>query len=128
MLMNGKIVAAAFATFLALALGGCDSPEPAAPKQERIKIANPHHEGLAKLSEPMRHLALMRAIRDTGHRCKRVESGAHQQEHEDLQMWVARCEDRRLWAVFIGANANIQVRNCADAQRLGLPPCRAPST
>lgn len=91
-----------------------------------IKIENPHHEQLQALSEPMQKLGLMRAIRDSGKQCKRVESAAYQEDHQGLAMWVARCADERLWAIFIAPSGDIQVRNCDEAAQLGLPQCRPP--
>ncbi|MFN3943498.1 MAG: hypothetical protein ACK4K7_01045 [Allosphingosinicella sp.] len=89
-----------------------------------IRVENEHHDGLLALSEPMRNLALMRAIRDNGMRCRRVDKGAYQEDHLNMPMWVARCEDNREWQVFIAATGDLQVRNCAEAAQLGLPECR----
>lgn len=103
--------------------GGGDGAEPR--KAKAITIRNKHHEDLTALPENLRRIGLMRAIRDTGNRCPlRVESGAYQGEHEGLAMWTARCDDNRQWAVFIAPNGDLQVRNCADMEQLGLPRCR----
>jgi hypothetical protein len=111
---------------LMAALGACDSGSPEAPAPKPIEISNPHHEGLMRLSQPMRHLALMRAIRDSGKRCRRVEAGAYQEQYRNMAMWVARCQDQRQWAIYLAPNGDVQARDCAQQQQLGLPACRAP--
>ncbi len=108
---------------LAFALAGCEDGAPPG-NVTQIRVANPHSDQLKALSGPMRHLALMRAIRDSGKRCRRVEAGAYQQYYQGLEMWVALCNDGRHWAVFIGSNADIQVRDCAENAQLDLPVCR----
>lgn len=108
---------------LALALAACDD---GAPPQNvtQIRIANPHSDQLKALSEPMQRLGLMRAIRDSGKRCRRVEAGAYQQHYQGLEMWVALCNDGRHWAVFIAPTADIQIRDCTENAQLDLPVCR----
>lgn len=108
---------------LALMIGGCeqgDLPE----NVTKISVANPHSDRLKSLPQDLRHLGLMRAIRDSGRRCKRVVNGGHQQQHSGMAMWVAMCEDGRHWAIFIAPNADVQVRLCEDMGRLELPQCR----
>ncbi len=109
---------------IALLLAGC---EDGAPEKDvaQVRAANPHSDQLRAMSEPSRNLGLYRAIRDSGQRCKRVESGGYQQEYRNLAMWTARCSDSGDWAVFIAPNADVQVRPCADLKTLGLPECRA---
>ena len=75
---------------LALMIGGCeqgDLPE----NVTKISVANPHSDRLKTLPQDLRHLGLMRAIRDSGRRCKRVVNGGHQQQHQGMAMWVAMC-------------------------------------
>lgn len=113
----------AAAVLLLLGTAGCDDGR--APEGARhIRIANPHHDQLAALPENLRRLGLMRAIRDSGRRCRRVEAGRYQQDYRDLAMWVALCNDGRYWAIFIAGNADIQVRECAHMRELDLPQCR----
>lgn len=106
-----------------LALAGCESGAPT-PDRKQIKVENPHHDQLAALSEPMQRLGIMRAIRDSGRRCTRVEATAHQQDYRGMEMWVALCDDGRYWAVFIAPNGDIQTRNCQEHAQLNLPQCR----
>jgi hypothetical protein len=119
--------AAAPAVVLAAALlvAGCGEGGGGEPRNvTRIAVENEHHDGLLALSEPMRNLALMRAVRDSGINCRRVDRGAYQEPYRGMAMWVARCEDGRDWAVFIAPSGDIQVRSCAEAGQLGLPECR----
>lgn len=116
--------AAALATALAaLALAGCEDGRPV-ENRTQTKVENPHHDQLAALSEPMQRLGIMRAIRDSGRRCTRVEATAHQEQYRGMEMWVALCDDGRYWAVFIAPNGDVQTRNCAEHDQLDLPQCR----
>ena len=107
-------------------LAGCGEVE-RSPETKEISIANPHSDQLKTLTPDLRNLGLMRAIRDNGRRCKRVVGGNYQQQHQSMAMWVAQCEDGRYWSLFIAPNADVQVRECADMSRLGLPQCRPPA-
>lgn len=118
-------IAGAFALF-ALALGGCGEDKAPDGEVTRMKAANPGSDQLKALSEEMRHLGLYRAIRDSGQKCKKVEAAVHQQDYKNMAMWTARCSDTGGMAVFIAPNGDIQVRQCGQAQRLGLPECRIP--
>ena len=119
--MNRRIAGASL--FAAFATAGCDSGAP--PENvTRISIANPHSEQLKALTPDMQRLGLLRAIRDGGRRCRRVEASAYQQEYRGLAMWVALCDDGRQWSVFIAPNADLQVRDCAENAQVDLPQCR----
>jgi hypothetical protein len=106
-----------------LLVAGC---EDGAPERNvtRVVAANPMSDQLKALSEPTRNLGLYRAIRDNGHRCKRVDQGAYQQQYKAMAMWTARCSDTGDHAVYIGPSGDVQVSPCADARELGLPECK----
>ena len=113
--------AAAWALPLLAAGCGEEAPrEPAAP----TKITNPYHDELLALPDQLQRLGVMRAIRDNGRRCQRVETAAYQQDYRNMAMWVALCNDGRHWALFIAANGDTQVRECRHARQLALPQCR----
>ena len=120
---NGRRVGLAALAALTLAAIGCDQGAPPEPRPP-IKIANPLHEQLTGLSPDMQRLGLMRAIRDNGRRCKRVEAVRYQQDYEQMALWLALCEDDRQWAIFIAPNGDTQVRQCTEMRELGLPECR----
>ena len=108
---------------LVLAAGGCDAG-PTESDSPPTKISNPHHDQLSALPPDLQRLGLMRAIRDNGKRCQRVEAAGYQQDYRQLAMWVALCADGRYWAVFIAPNGDTQVRACTEARELELPQCR----
>ena len=108
-----------------LALAACgDGPQDQREPRPQIKIANPYHDGLVALTPDLQRLGLMRAIRDNGRRCRRVEAGRYQQDYRQLAMWVALCDDGRHWAIFVAPNGDTQVRPCTDHAQLNLPICR----
>jgi hypothetical protein len=107
-----------------LLLAGCGGNDRAPQNSSGTRIANPDSERLKTVSPLMQRLTLMRAIRQTRHRCHRVEAGAYQQYYRDMEMWVALCDDGHHWAVFIAGNSDVQVRDCAESAQLGLPQCR----
>jgi hypothetical protein len=108
---------------LPLALAACGDVTSSGP-DNGIRVANPDSDRM-KASSPLdQRLALMRAIRQTGHRCHRVVTGAYQQYYRGMEMWVALCDEGKHWAVFIAGNSDVQVRDCEQNQQLGLPLCR----
>jgi hypothetical protein len=108
---------------LPLALAACGDLTPGR-EGNGIRIANPDSDRL-KAARPLeQRLALMRAIRQTGNRCHRVVTGAYQEYYRGMEMWVALCEEGTHWAIFIAGNSDVQVRDCAQSQRLTLPLCR----
>ena len=114
---------AAFALAGCAVVAACESGEQPANRTQ-IKVANPMHEGLLKLSSLNQRIALTRALRDNGRRCTRVDGARYQEDYRGMVMWVALCEDGRHWAIFIAPNGDTQVRNCADMHQLRLPQCR----
>jgi hypothetical protein len=98
-----------------------DGSQPA--NQTHIAIANPESDRLKGLSPLYQRIGLMRAIRDSGKRCRRVDALGYQEDYRGLAMWVALCDDGKHWAIFIAPNADVQVRDCSENQQLGLPVC-----
>jgi hypothetical protein len=108
---------------LLLLLTGCEDGTPER-NVASVKPANTYSDQLAAMTPLYRNLGLWRAIRDAPQRCKRVDSGAYQQDYRNMAMWSAHCTDTGQWAIFIGANGDVQVRPCADATAIGVPACR----
>ena len=123
-----------------LILAGCEAPadrpaangstrtgqssDAAADQNQHIRIANEYHERLSALRPGLQRLTMMRAIRDAGNRCQRVDNAGYQQEYRNMRMWVAVCGvESKSWAIFVAPNGDIQARDCADAGRLSLPRC-----
>lgn len=116
--MRAAAIAAMAAT---LVIAGCgDQPDqPAQP----IKVRGEAQEQLHRLNDLNRAIGLKRAIRDAGYRCQRVTRSGYVGDYENLDMWMANCDDRRDWAVFVGPDGSAQVRDCADVEEFGLPRC-----
>ena len=108
---------------LAVLAAGCGEQAPREPATP-TKITNPYHDQLRALPGQLQRLGVMRAIRDNGRRCQRVEAAAYQEDFRNMSMWVALCNDGRHWALFIAPNGDTQVRECQHARQLGLPRCR----
>jgi hypothetical protein len=119
--MQSKFVVAG----LALLASACEPSETqgttaAAPAQSEGQRA------LHKLDDFNRAIALKRAIHASGFQCQRIDQSAYVQEHKNLSMWNATCNDGRSWALFVGRDDSVQVRNCASLKQLKLPECRLP--
>lgn len=111
---------------LALALAGCDSGETEPTRTRSIAATNPHVDQLKSLSELNRGLGLRRAVRDSGQRCKSVETSGYQEDYKSMSMWTIRCSDGE-YAIFIAPTGDVQVRQCRQMPTLGLPGCRFPA-
>ena len=105
-----------------LALLACDNSQPTQPRQP-IVVRSEAQDQLHQLDDMNRDIALKRAILASGFRCKRVEKSGYVQEHKNLSMWMASCDNGRDWAIFVGPDGSAQVRLCRDLAELGLPPC-----
>lgn len=125
--MRTRTIVAIGTALLGAGLSGCGSDPSPAPKGEQQKamtVRNTADEQLKALGEPDRRIGLVRAIRQTGNRCpQRVESEKRQGEYRGQAVWTARCDDNSQWAIFVGANRQVQVRNCEQMERLRLPAC-----
>jgi len=93
---------------------------------QAVTIANPASDQLARLTVLQRKGALRGALLDSGLPCERVEKAAIQGPWKNMIMWRARCspDPRHDYAVFVGPDASIQARYCAEARELKLPICR----
>ena len=103
-------------------LAACDQSPPTQPRQP-IVVRSEAQDQLHQLDDLNRAIGLKRAIYQSGYTCKRVESSGYVQEHENLSMWMAKCDDKRDWAIFVGPDGTAQVRPCRDLAQLGLPAC-----
>ena len=111
-----------FASAAVVLAAGCDQSQPTKPRQP-IVVRSEAQDQLHQLDDLNRAIGLKRAIYQSGYTCKRVESSGYVQEHENLSMWMAKCDDRRDWAIFVGPDGTAQVRPCRDLAQLGLPAC-----
>jgi hypothetical protein len=104
---------------------GCDDSRPE-NKVRQISVAqnSPHQQRLKEMDPRLRNAAFMRAIRDGGESCNRVDQSAHTGSYKDLPMWSARCSGGNEYALFVGADGSVQVRSCEHVRQLDMPPCR----
>lgn len=79
---------------------------------------------LLKLPSLQQRAVLRRAILDDGNVCGRVTAAAWRGPYTNLQRWEAVCDRGGSYAVFIGLDSSVQVRNCPSMATLKLPPCR----
>lgn len=110
----------------ALAISGCEDGQREESTQP-IRVRGEAQEELHKLNPLNQAIGLKRAIRDAGYRCQRVTRSGFVGEYENLDMWMANCDDQRDWAVFVGPDGSAQVRDCNDVERFGLPRCEITS-
>jgi hypothetical protein len=110
---------------VAVLLAACGETNVPNEQERRIRIANKHHDELMALPPNLQRLAMMRAIRNTGNRCQRVDNAGYQEEYRNMRMWVAVCGvEQKTYAVYLAANGDVQVRDCAEAGTLELPRCQ----
>lgn len=105
-----------------LLLTGCNDSRPTEPRQQ-IVVRSEAQDQLHQLDDMGRDIALKRAIHASGFRCKRVTRSGYVQEHGNLSMWTASCDEDRQWAIFAGPDGSAQVRRCEDLKQFGLPAC-----
>ena len=111
-----------FALSAALLAAACGQSQPTQPKQP-IVVRSEAQDQLHQLDDMNRHIAMKRAIYASGSTCKRVERSGYVQQHKNLSMWTAKCDNGRDWAIFVGPDSSVQVRRCEDVVRAGLPAC-----
>lgn len=104
----------------------CDQSPTTQPAQP-IVVRSEGQDRLHQLDDLNRAIALKRAINDSGSDCRRVTSSGYVGEYQNMSQWTATCEDRfgraRDWALFVGADESVQIRLCADVEKVGLPAC-----
>ena len=109
-----------------LLTAACGQSQPTQPKQP-IVVRSQVQDQLHKLDDLNRALALKRAIYDSGYTCKRVDQSGFVTAYKNLDMWTAHCTDGkgpgRDWALFAGPDGSVQVRDCKDVARFGMPAC-----
>lgn len=102
---------------------GSGGDQAAPPLQNDIMVRSEAQQRLFDLNDLDRAIALKRAISDQGLRCNQIVSTGYVTRYKEMDMWSATCSDDRQWALFIGADDSVQVRLCADNEKVGLPPC-----
>lgn len=105
-----------------LAAAGCGEG-PASNQTRPIEVRAAEQDRLHTLGAFNLAIALKHAIYDAGFTCKQVTDGGFVARYENLDMWMAKCDDGREWAIFAGPDGSAQVRDCKDVAASGLPPC-----
>jgi hypothetical protein len=105
-----------------LLAAGCNEPSTSAPRQA-ITVRSDAQNQLHQLTDLNRHIGLKRAIQAAGMRCQRVDKSGYVQEHNNLSLWMASCDAKTDYSIFVGPDGGAQVRRCAEHAELKLPAC-----
>ena len=108
---------------LASLVSACGDTSPTQQPTQSISVRSEQQNALHKLSEPSLKIALRRAIYDSGSTCNTVTRAGYVQEYGNLSMWTASCASKRDFAIFVGPDGSVQVRDCKEAEQLKLPAC-----
>ena len=111
-----------YALAACLASAACDNSPPTQPRQP-IVVRSEAQDQLHQLDDLNRAIALKRALYASGYTCKRVEKSGFVTAYKNLDMWTAHCADGRDWAIFAGPDGSVQVRDCKDVAKFGMPAC-----
>lgn len=109
-----------FAALLALAVATAATAAVAAPPP------NPFNDRLQKLDDARRNGVLRRAVLDSNMVCGNVKQSLQRGRYKNLIMWAVRCVPSGDYAVYVGPDGSVQVRDCAEARELRLPTCNLP--
>lgn len=123
--MRASLIVPATLGLAALALAGCDSPEPAAenavpPQAADTPAETDYAAALRTMPEGQRNATLLRAIRDADRACQDVLSAAERAPINGAPAWTATCENDVTWTVIIGASGTAQVTNDQELRAAGL--------
>jgi hypothetical protein len=110
---------------LALASSAC-GPSETRQTNAQAPAQSEGQKALHKLDDLNRAIALKRAIHASGFQCQRIDRSGYVQEYRNVSMWNASCNDGRNWALFVGRDDSVQVRNCDSLKQLKLPECTLP--
>ena len=104
----------------------CGQSQPTQPKQP-IVVRSQVQDQLHKLDDMNRAITLKHALYDSGYTCKRIDRSGFVTAYKNLDMWTAHCTDGkgpgRDWALFAGPDGSVQVRDCKDVAKFGMPAC-----
>ncbi|QIK78872.1 hypothetical protein G7077_08160 [Sphingomonas piscis] len=115
----------AFVTAVALLAGACG---PSQQQEETVNgtlVQSKGQQELAALNDYNRAIGLKRAIHGSGKQCQRIDRSAFVQRYGTLDMWAVSCNNGRGFALFIGKDDTVQVRDCRGLAEIKLPRCPA---
>jgi hypothetical protein len=84
-----------------------------------------YNKRLQQLDKPRQAAALRNAIVESGKRCGQIEPPLYRGPYKNLFLWVARCVGGD-YALFVGPDGSVQVRDCDQTVQLKLPACGLP--
>jgi hypothetical protein len=111
------------AVAIGLLAGACDGEGSQPTQTKRISVRSEQQNALHDLSEGGLKIALRRAIYDSGSKCNTITEAGYVQEFGNLSMWTANCASERSFAIFVGPDGSVQVRDCKEVEQLKLPAC-----
>lgn len=109
-----------------VALSACHQPAGqgnALVAGNEIVVRSEEQKQLSQMNDLYRAIALKRAIHESGYACQRIDQSRFVGRFKNMDVWAARCNDSKDWALFVGANNAVQVRRCDDTVKVGLPAC-----
>lgn len=108
---------------LASIASACGDTSPTQQTTQSISVRSEQQNALHKLSPDGLKIALRRAVYDSGQKCNTITKAGYVQEYGNLSMWTASCASDRSFAIFVGPDGSVQVRDCKEVEQLKLPAC-----
>ncbi|WP_395614368.1 hypothetical protein [Allosphingosinicella sp.] len=104
---------------LALSAAACSGGQ--APSANAANAVEPVGNQVAALSEGQRDAVFIRAIRDAGLECQRVQGSVRMGEYRGMPVWHARCQGGGEWLIVVANDGTAQILNPAEAQSVRPP-------
>ena len=105
---------------MVVALAACNGRDSQATANA-TKAAEPAGNQVAALSEGQRDAVFIRAIRDAGLDCQRVQGSVRAGEYRGMPVWRARCQGGAEWIIVIANDGTAQILNPAEARSVTPP-------
>lgn len=105
---------------LVLALAACNGRDGEATANA-TNAAEPAGNRVAALSGGQRDAVFIRAIRDAGLECQRVQGSVRAGEYRGMPVWRARCQGGAEWIIVIANDGTAQILNPAEANSVTPP-------
>src|SRR5690242_3542077 len=104
--MQRTLLTAALLVLLVACDQDAGQPTTPAAAKPKVEVRGPEQNRLHQLSELDRAIGLKRAIYASGSTCKRVAESRYIGPYKNMDMWGARCDDGRDWALFVGPDSS----------------------
>ena len=113
--MRSSIIAMTILSLAACGRGGQTSNATAA------NTAEPVGNQVAALSQGQRDAVFIRAIRDAGLDCQRVQGSIRVGNYRGLPVWQARCQGGGQWTIVVDNDGTAQILNASEASAVTPP-------